>query len=200
MGIRNLSTASISTGTKRSKFWDQISYPVLGFESIATQTASGSGTTITFSSIPTDYKYLQLHSYFALTNNDSELGIRFNGDSGTNYTKSQVYANGTPSSMVQATSSSRGLTSTAGPVWYGAGTSGFVSSITYIFDYAATDKVKTHHTLTGGAVDSGGTSQGVFARLGLWNNSTDAVTSMLLTSTGGNIISGSHFALYGIKG
>jgi len=172
----------------------------LGFESIATQTASGSGTTITFNSIPSTYKYLQLHSYFALTNNDTDLNIRFNGDSGTNYTKSQVYSSGTPSSSLQGTSSSRGLTSIAGPVWYGNSTSGFVSTITYIFDYAASDKVKTHHTLTGGSIDTSGIGQGIFARMGLWNNSSDAISSMVLTSTGGNIISGSHFALYGIGG
>jgi hypothetical protein len=171
------------------------------FDSIATQIASGSGTTITFSSIPTTYRYLQLHSYFALTNNDTDITIRFNGDSGTNYTKSQFYSTGTQSGgATQGTTSARGLTSSAGPVWYGSGTSGFVSTVSYIYDSNATDKVKTQHTLTGGSVDSAGTNQGIFHRMGLWNNSTDAITSMVLTSSGGNIISGSHFALYGIKG
>lgn len=171
------------------------------FNSIATQTASGSGTTITFSSIPTTYRYLQLHSYFALTNNDTDITIRFNGDSGANYTKSQIYNTGSQSGgATQGTTSARGLTSSAGPVWYGNSTSGFISTISFIYDANATDKVKTQNTLTGGSVDSAGTSQGVFNRMGLWNNSSDAITSMVLTSTGGNIISGSHFALYGIKG
>jgi hypothetical protein len=201
VGIRSLSSASISTGAKRSKFWDQTSVVTLGFESIATQIASGSSTTITFSGIPSGYKYLQLHHYFALTSTDSELSMRFNSDSGSNYTASQMYGYGTNSGGVSTyTDSSVGVANLRGPVWFGNSSSGFVSSITHIYDYSATDKVKTHHTITGGSVDSAGSVQGVFSRMGLWDNSSTAVTSITLTSNGGNILSGSHFALYGIKG
>ena len=202
MAIRNLSTASISTGTKRSKFWDQTANLIKGFESIATQTASGSSTTITFSDVPTTYKYLQLHSYFALTTSDSDLGIRFNGDSTSgNYTKSQIFATGNTSTFaLTTTSTTSGQTIIPGPVWYGNSTSGFVSSISHIYENAETDKIKTVQTLTGGAIDSGGAGQGSFVRMGLWNNSSSAVTSITLVSTGGNILSGSSFALYGIGG
>ena len=173
------------------------------FDSIATQIASGSGTTITFSSIPSTYKYLQLHCYWAVPTSDTELLIRFNGDSSsTSYNKNQLYANGTTSAFTIATNSYTTNTAIAGPVYYGGSSSAFVSSIVHIYDYAETDKVKTVHTLTGGSVDSAGATQGIFSRMGLWNNPSSAVSSMVLTYTGGsgNILAGSSFALYGIGG
>ena len=195
----------LTTQSARGYGWGALvtSSAITTFDSIATQTASGSSTTITFSGVPTTYKYLQLHSYFALTNSDSDIGITFNGDSTSgNYTKSQIYANGAQNSTfsIGTTSTTSGITSIAGPVWYGNSTSGFVSSLSHIYENAQTDKIKVVHTLTGGAIDSAGAGQGIFSRMGLWNNSSSAVTSITLVSTGGNILSGSSFALYGIGG
>ncbi|NBR25500.1 MAG: hypothetical protein EBU08_17335, partial [Micrococcales bacterium] len=63
------------------------------YESIATATGTGSSGTITFSSIPSTYKSLQLRFNVRSTTFGSSLSLRYNSDSGSNYAQHTLYAN-----------------------------------------------------------------------------------------------------------
>jgi hypothetical protein len=157
------------------------------YESIATFTPSGTGT-ITFSSIPSTYKHLQIRcSSVPPTGNYTYL--RVNSDSGSNYSFHQLEGNGSTASASATTSSNLIYINN-----YGATTSPAVAVID-ILDYTNTNKYKTVRSL--GGVDSNGSGFVQF-RTGAWLNTT-AISSITIASDG-NYGSGSIFALYGIKG
>ncbi len=90
MGIRSLRTASISTGAKRSKFWDQTARVAdNSYESIATVNVGSSGSSfVEFTSIPSTYKHLQIRAnsrYTGYQNSGAAVYLQFNGDTGSNY-------------------------------------------------------------------------------------------------------------------
>lgn len=167
------------------------------FESIATFTLSSSGT-VTFSSIPSTYSFLQLR-YIARSARTGattdELAIRLNSDSGANYARHRLSGDG-------ATASATGQASQVEIPYNQVPTTDstasiFGAGIIDILDYASTTKNKTTRTLAGNDQNGSGT---VRLNSGLWMN-TAAVTSIYLFATvGTNFVSGSTFALYGIKG
>jgi len=212
MGIRSLSTASISTGVKRSKVWDQSAVvSTNSFESIATTTLSTATSTITFSSIPQTYKHLQLR-HIARTTNASTNGnmyVRLNGDTGNNYSwhRFEAYGNG-----ISSTGQSSQPAFAVGGLMTGANsiTNAFGAGILDILDYTDTNKMKTIKTLTGyenNGTGSAGNDQGYLnLNSALWFKAgsgvtSDAVNSITITiNGGGNFAANSQFALYGIKG
>jgi len=206
MGIRSLRTASISTGVKRSKVWDQSAvYSPTAYDSISTVTLTGSQSTVTFSSIPSTYKHLQIRA-IGRTNRTNysveQVRIRLNSDSGNNYATHQLGGDGgSPYSFTPGTPSSYMLIGQIGTSIAGTDTSGiFVSDI---LDYTSANKNKTIRTLAGvhpTAALSGTVYGATTLSSGVWMNSADAISSITLsTELGGNFTSGS-FALYGIKG
>ena len=75
-------------------------------ELISTATGTGSSGTITFSSIPSTYKHLQIrYAVIATPSNGPVTSLRFNGDTATNYTMHYVESNN--SSVVSNNSTSR---------------------------------------------------------------------------------------------
>jgi hypothetical protein len=192
MSIRSFSNSSIKTGEKRSKFWDQntvILYPA--FESIASATPSGSS--VSFTSIPSTYTHLQIR-YLARDNASGtlrDMNLRFNNDTGSNYafhflrgSGSVVGISGAASfSSIQANDVLTGATSTANI--YGVG-------IIDIHDYASTTKNTTVRWFSGNDQNGSG-----YASLssGLYIN-TAAVDRIDITQ---NFAAGTIFALYGIK-
>jgi hypothetical protein len=168
------------------------------FESIATATGTGSSATITFSSIPSTYKHLQIRvigrTPDALTT--STAFMRFNSDTGTNYAAHWLYGDG---SSASATGSA-----TRSNVWvqlYYPGSSYnsniHATSIIDIHDYASTTKNKTVRTFNGVDVNASGGYVNLVS--GLWMN-TNAVSSITIDFNGQNISTTSVFSLYGIKG
>lgn len=160
------------------------------FESIATATGDGSSASITFSSIPSTYKHLQIR---ALGRNSSGY-IRFNSDTGANYSRHWLRGNGTAASATGGASQTEmygfeftdnGDTANV----YGVG-------IIDILDYASTSKYKTLRSLTG--ADKNG-SGNVYLFSGSWLN-TNAITSITIYSPSAAPTTSSTFALYGIKG
>ena len=167
------------------------------FESIATVTPSGSST-ITFSSIPSTYKHLQIR-FSAITSAAAgisgtlsgsstyathELGVYYGGGSdrvGTNANTGQSAFNYIYGGLGQTM----------------AGTYPTVGIID-ILDYASTTKNKVICSFVG-ANSNSSTLYGLDLSSGL-SISTTSVTSITLTVTSGTFSSGSTFALYGIKG
>lgn len=174
------------------------------FESIATVSASGSTTTLTFSSIPSTYKHLQIRGIGRSTDTsspaqDNGIKITFNSDATTNYTNHGLDGNGTSATASGAITRNFVYAYKGLPNNLTAGT-GFGSAVIDIIDYASTSKLKTTRILSGSDINSGTANFGIALSSGLWN-STAAITSVTLTVGGsGNWISGSTFALYGIKG
>lgn len=173
--------------------------PYDGYESIATGYSSGSIGTITFSSIPSSYTHLQLRvfarSATASTGQD-DLQIKFNSDTGSNYSAHRLYGQGT-------TASSGGFTSQSVVhldeiLCRNSNTASVFSGIIVdILDYKNTNKYKTVRALGGNDNNGSGT---IAFDSGLWM-STSAVTQLDLQVSGGaNFITGSVFELYGIRG
>jgi hypothetical protein len=148
MGIRSLKTASIATGVKRSKVWDQsTSIFDSDYFSIASYTISDSTTaTFDFQSIPQDYKHLQIRLFGqGLTSDDSVL--KFNNDSGTSYSWHELRGNGTAAGVSGTASLSNwsyiGRTPTATQGDY------FGVVVCDIPDYTRTDRQKMHYSIEG---------------------------------------------------
>jgi len=174
------------------------------FESISTVTVGAGGTsTVTFSSIPSTYTHLQLR-VFAQTNRGTYgrdgFIMRFNSDSGSNYSYHYLVGDGSTIGAGGASSQSQMRTpevtsTTAGSTTFG----GFIMDI---LDYSNVSKNKTVRMLGGG--DHNGTIAGLGAQVELSSGgwySTSAISSITLSPNVGTSISQySKFALYGIKG
>jgi len=168
------------------------------YDSIQTvSVGSGGQSTITFSSIPTTYKHLQIRSIARGANADTQttLTIRLNSDSGSNYSYHRLIGIGS------SASASGGSSVTYSYFYFGssgttAGTNVFGVSIIDLLDYTNTSKNKTLRFL--GGTDANGAG-GVSLCSGAWYNTAAVSTITLTADGGGNFDQYSHFALYGIK-
>ena len=173
------------------------------FQSIATTTVGSGGTgTITFSSIPSSYKHLQLRS-ISRTNrgtfSSDTILVRFNSDTGSNYSYHLLYAQGSSVFAFAGTSATSMQAPTATTT---ASANPYAGGVLDVLDYGSTVKNKTLRVL-GGFDNNTGTSGSegyVTFASGLWMN-TAAVNTITLTPQNGTLFSEySSFALYGIKG
>lgn len=168
------------------------------YESIATYNGNGTTGTVTFSSIPSTYKHLQLR---ITARGDAGAGgyptslnyFRLNSDSSASYRWHALYGDGSTATGGTGTNN--------GDFLYlpGGNSSFFASAVIDILDYTDTNKTKVLRSLNG--TDRNGSGY-VFFNSMLWNN-TAAITNISLQSDptyGGNWVTGSTFALYGIKG
>jgi hypothetical protein len=170
--------------------------PVVGdYESIATAIGTGSSGTITFGSIPSGYKHLQIRSIQRVVSGNAYMKVQFNSDTGANYTYHQVFGLGSGSASADAGTSQTGaaaITVTAGSLAANI----YAVSVIDILDYGNTNKYKTLRALDG--MDANGSGQ-VILNSGLWLN-TAAINSISLVASASSFTTASHFALYGIKG
>lgn len=170
------------------------------FESIATVTVGAGGSnTITFSSIPSTYSHLQIRYISRCNRADvtDSLAVRFNSDSGANYTRHILYGyNSTVGALADTgeTYSRSGINSAAN-----ATANVFAAGVWDILDYASTNKYKTLRFL-GGSEDNTALGSELKYTSGLWS-STSAISSMTFYAQTGsaNFVQYSSFALYGIK-
>jgi hypothetical protein len=158
------------------------------YEPIATTTLGSAAASITFGSVPATYTDLRI-VLVALTSGGTNR-IRFNSDSGTNYSRTKITGDGSTATSTRSTS--------ATGISFGANANP-VSTIPYlntvdVFSYAgSTNKTvlwDQELDLNGG----GEISKGV----GLWSN-TAAITAIELSNNVGNFLTGTTATLYGIK-
>jgi hypothetical protein len=155
---------------------------------IATTTLGSAAASYTFSSIPSTYTDLVVVIWSSTGSADNADSFRFNSDSGTNYSHTYLFGNGTTAS------SGRG-TSTNGMQVLGGGLTNGMMSVSHIMNYANSTTYKT--VLSRYEVSAGG-NRTVAAAVGLWRN-TAAITSVTITTTTANTYPvGSTFTLYGI--
>ena len=152
---------------------------------LATTTLASSSATVTFSSISQSYRDLRLVITGSATAN-SDIQMRFNSDTGANY--SFVYMGGNGSTAISG--SNTGQTGVVLDAYFWRTTD--LSNLEVdIMDYTATDKHKT--VLSRNNVTSAGTD--AFANR--WA-STAAITSVQLVITN-QFTAGSTFSLYGVS-
>ena len=69
------------------------------YEAIETVSLTSTQTSVTFSSLTTDYEHLEIHMTVRTDLNTTYgydyVGVRFNGDTGSNYATQQMYARDT---------------------------------------------------------------------------------------------------------
>ena len=169
------------------------------FESIATAVGTGSSETITFTSIPSTYKHLQIRAYCGKVGTAGLASLEFNNDSSAIYATHRIIADGFSGVIAQGHT---GRTNTFYSIYTGGnGVSNALSgSIIDIIDYASTTKNKTVRSFTGLDTNNGADSGSLYLTSALYP-STSAITSIKIISSGGiSWSSTSVFSLYGIKG
>ena len=165
------------------------------YEPIATNTLGSAATDITFSSIPSTYTDLVLvtATFGSRAANADSLAIRFNSDTGSNYSYTYIIGD--------ANGAASGRASSQTNIWCGNFSSNNVANpspiIIQIQNYANTTTFKTVLARQNAIAGGGYTSTGI--NVGLWR-STTAINSITVRSeTGSNFSAGSTFTLYGIK-
>lgn len=200
MAVSRVSTSSIKQGfpKSRSMLIGNAAYVPGAYESIATVNGTGSSGTISFSSIPSTYKHLQIrYNARCASGAITDHYIRFNGDTGGTYTKHWVFA---LDSGGLYTSSTTSTTPPSLGYIQGYDTYPTTGGVVDIHDYTSTSNAKTIRYLTAGDEQSTGSQGAIVVGSALWMNTTNAINQIELVLASSNWSSSSSFSLYGIKG
>lgn len=160
------------------------------YESIQTVTVgSGGSSSISFTSIPSTYKHLQIRLLSGSSSAGSSVNYKLNSDAtATNYYYHRLQGDG--SAAGAAAGNLNRIIDYSGTSTY------FAAGVIDILDYANTSKNKTVRALSG--YDANGSGL-----MGLYSNgwtNTSAITRIDLYPDAGSWVQYSQFALYGIKG
>ena len=167
-----------------------------GFEAIASQYVEADVSAVTFSSIPDTYEHLQLRLDWRGTYESTGIDgyIRFNSDSGSNYTKHMIYTASTGGTAVTESTTETTVVS--------FGTTGSSNRMgewpvvfLTIFGYANSD-VDYKPCFIHSALEK--TAQYLLFGSSMWKN-TDDIDTITVTTYGGNVLRGASMALYGWK-
>ena len=154
---------------------------------IATNTLTTATASVTFSSLPQGYTDLVVIVNGSITTGNENMLIRFNGDTGSNYSDTSIGGSGSAAISNRETS----VTSIRANS-YGSITTALSDYKINIMNYSNATTYKT--TLSRGNNTGTGTS----ANVGLWR-STAAITSVTLLPSASTFISGTTFVIYGVK-
>ena len=159
------------------------------YEAIQTYTLASTASSQSFTSIPSTYTDLVIVVNGAADGN-CIAAVRFNSDTGTNY--SMTYLEGDGTSAV----SGRETNMTYSKILYNAyfTSTTRTTSIIQIQNYSNSTTYKTLLTRTSN------TERATDTLVGLWRN-TAAITNVEVFKAvgGGNFVSGTTFTLYGVK-
>ncbi len=166
------------------------------YEAIATVTVgSGGAANIEFTSIPGTYTDLLVFYSTRAATTGSDMGARFNGDTGSNYSYRKLGGNGSTASSDSA-SSQTSLTR-VGRVNPSAATANtFSNNYMYIPNYTSSNNKSVSMD---GVSENNATSANADLIAGLWSNSAAITSISLLIDGGGNFAQYSTATLYGIK-
>jgi hypothetical protein len=169
--------------------------PSGAYDSIATTTLGSTTASVTFSSIPATYTHLQIRMSARTTFANAtpiDTYIEINGDTSyTGYFNHRLLGSG--STVTHGSSASYDIKNITPGVSQTA--SVYNGVVVDLLDYASTNKNKTIRYL--GGVDCNGSGNIGFGSV-LWPFTT-AINQIKLLADG-SFVSGSTFALYGIKG
>ena len=197
MAVRSLKNSTLESFENYSSSMNA-GYDFNDFELIESVILASPTGSINFNNLnqyATDYKHLQIRGIFRSSNiggSNWGCGMRFNGDSGTNYAFHGM--RGTGSSVI-----SYGYPNQTGAFAINAGDDanlllGWGAGVVDILDAFSTTKNKTTRTLSG-FVEAGNGMVDLLSNLWL---STSAINSINIYMTN-NFLTGSRFSLYGIR-
>ena len=166
------------------------------FESIATSTPNGVST-VTFSSIPSTYKSLQIRINAIGSTGGVSYGIRFNGDSGNSYWSHFIQGSSNTATGATFTGNAfnrgyLGLIQSAGLADGGQG-----AGIVDIIDYSSTTKRKTGRVISG--TDTNNLVPGYINLTSFHWLNTAAITSIDIVTSNATFSTGCSIALYGVN-
>jgi hypothetical protein len=167
-------------------------------EAIATTYLEADAASVTFSSLGS-YEHLQIRvsgRHTSAGGVGSNMHIRLNGDTGSNYSSKAMAGGGSSASTTRFASYSTIYSGgyVSGPL---TPAEGYATTIIDILDYRNSNKNTTMEITCGLANDPAGTPLMQFGSA-LWDN-TAAVTTILLYPSSGSFARGSEFTLYGLK-
>lgn len=160
------------------------------YDRIATTTLGSAAASIDFTSISSAYTHLRVIWMARTASSDFPI-LRINGDTGTNYSNTILYGNGTSATSSRSTSTTT--------LYLGADIAMPTAADTFclltidFFNYAGS----TNKTFLSVYSNDRNGSGEVNRAVGLWR-STSAITSLSLRTTGVNLAAGSKASLYGI--
>lgn len=164
------------------------------YDKIEARTLSSNQTTVTFSSIPSTYTDLVFIFDPATVTAGKTILMRFNSDTATNYSYTNLDGTGS------AAASSRGTNATSIQIEStNVGTDSNLNRsncIINVMNYSNSTTYKTALCRINNA--AGASFPGVAQIVGLWRN-TAAITSISISTTADQQLSGATFTLYGIK-
>lgn len=205
MAVTKLSNSGIKTGVLKydSMLAGNAPFIPSAFDSIATLTASGGETTLTFSSIPQTYRYLILRGSARFTATGAggqySVGIRFNGDTGgSSYPWRWSKTAGATVNGQNFLTASRFYPESAVPNGNTTGMFGVLHMD--IQDYTSSTKTKTVAMLSG-TVGMGSTNApNLTMATGYWIG-TNALTSIEISEAfyGSAFAAGTTYSLYGVE-
>ena len=173
--------------------------PLPAMELISTTVLGTATPSVTFSSLgdySSTYKHLQVRllTRTSRTEINDSLISRFNGDTGSNYARHRLY--GTGSSVASNADTSQTYILTGETSGNTNTTSSFFTTVIDILDPYSTSKNTTTRWLNGGT----GAFNHIQLGSGLWNNTASVTSFAIQPVSGANLLAGSRFSLYGIKG
>ena len=182
--------------------------PSGAYDSIATVTVgAGGASTISFTSIPSTYTHLVVRG--AIQSNRGSYAIdnatvRFNSDSGANYSRHNVNASASTTTAPEAYGTGGATFGGPVPLVTSVATNVFNGFVMDVLDYTNTNKYKTLRILGGfdvnGTTGTGSFGGSVGLYSGAWQN-TNAITSITFAPVDGTAFTQySTIALYGVKG
>ena len=194
MGVYELSGAG-SVKTQRTNYKNMNANNQYGAMVPINSTVVSSTGSVNIPNIPSIYQDLML-AVSARTDSSTLTSalLRFNGDSGSNYSSTMLIGNGS------SATSERYSNESFVRVGYAIGSSQLASAYSaqtiHILNYANTSTNKTVIARDASDTSGSGITQ---LSIGLWRN-TAAITSLAMyPETGPNWVTGSSFYLYGIK-
>jgi hypothetical protein len=161
---------------------------------IASITVGTASTTVSFSSIPQTYTDLVVVASVGNATTSSNMQIRFNSDTASNYSQTTLAGDGSTAASNRYSGATNISPIEREEVSDIANTYSF--SIINIGNYSNTTTYKSTLSRSGTPNSS---SPGTDVQAGLWR-STAAITSITLLVNTGSFTSGSTFNLYGILG
>lgn len=177
--------------------------PQGAYDALSTVTVPATAvSSITFAGIPSTYKHLQLRIFlrgdYVGGNFNNNILLRFNSDSGSNYTRHLLYAQDNSGALAFGAASTTSAFAGASPNASTGISDVFSGGVTDILDYSNTNKNKTIRTLQGYDTNGGG-KQRLSFESSAWLN-TSAINSITITSSNAdNWVQYSQISLFGVK-
>jgi len=160
----------------------------MSYIALATTTLGSATLRVTFSSIPATYKDLVIIYTGTQTNASGEVYIRYNSDTGSNYSTVQMGGQGSGSGFSSSFTTNRIVPAAN----IGESTTVISNLVMQIMDYSATDKHKTS------LLRFNTSSLGTNAQANRWANTNAINTISLEAGFAGLLATGTTISLYGV--